>query len=194
MKQLQYLKKISILISTNTIVPLLCMYIPVFIDPIDGTILGTMPVIGATIPALTMPNGCVGIGCAILKAAIGTGVVFKGAIGATDGIPIPGADIGGDEETTEGPEVVSFIGEIPTGLFGNEGGCGFGGGPPVIAAKLFPEIIPRDYYFQLFLDNSCVAKMSEDLNPSNIYYFFQYIIWQILKKRQLNKHEQVHIF
>jgi len=53
----------------------------------DGTILG-MPVIGATcIPALTMPNGCVGIGCAILKAAIGTGVVFKGAIGATDGIP-----------------------------------------------------------------------------------------------------------
>jgi len=52
----------------------------------DGTILG-MPVIEATIPALTMPNGCVGIGCAILKAVIGTGVVFKGAIGATDGIP-----------------------------------------------------------------------------------------------------------
>jgi len=53
----------------------------------DGTILG-MPVIEATcIPALTMPNGCVGIDCAILKAAIGTGVVFKGAIGATDGIP-----------------------------------------------------------------------------------------------------------
>lgn len=46
-----------------------------------------MPVIGATIPALTMPNGCVGIDCAILKAAIGIGVVFKGAIGATDGIP-----------------------------------------------------------------------------------------------------------
>ena len=62
------------------------MYTPVFIDPMDGTIL-EMPVIGATIPALTMPNGCVGIGCAILKAAIGTGVVFKGAIGATDGIP-----------------------------------------------------------------------------------------------------------
>jgi len=59
----------------------------VFIDPIDDTILG-MPVIGATIPPLTMPNGCVGIGCAMLKAAIGTGVVFKGAIGATDGIPI----------------------------------------------------------------------------------------------------------
>lgn len=56
--------------------------IPVFIDPMDGTILET-PVIGATIPALTMPNGCV-----ILKAAIGTGFVFKGATGATDGIPI----------------------------------------------------------------------------------------------------------
>lgn len=66
-------------------------YIPVFIDPIGGTILGT-PVIGATIPGatipgLTMPNGCVGNGCAILKAAIGTGFVFKGAIDATDGIP-----------------------------------------------------------------------------------------------------------
>lgn len=63
------------------------IYIPVFIDPMDDTILG-MPGIGATIPpALTMPNGCVDIGCAILKAAIGIGVVFKGAIGATDGIP-----------------------------------------------------------------------------------------------------------
>lgn len=76
-------------------------YIPVFIDPIGGTILGT-PVIGATIPGATIPgltmpngcvgngcvgNGCVGNGCAILKAAIGTGFVFKGAIGATDGIP-----------------------------------------------------------------------------------------------------------
>lgn len=65
---------------------LFCICIPVFIDPMDGTILG-MPVIGATIPALTMPIGCVGIGCAMLKAAIGIGVVFKGAIGATDGIP-----------------------------------------------------------------------------------------------------------
>lgn len=65
---------------------LFCTCIPVFIDPMDGTILG-MPVIGATIPALTMPIGCVGIGCAMLKAAIGIGVVFKGAIGATDGIP-----------------------------------------------------------------------------------------------------------
>lgn len=66
---------------------LFCIYIPVFIDPMDDTILG-MPGIGATIPpALTMPNGCVGIGCAILKAAIGIGVVFKGAIGATEGIP-----------------------------------------------------------------------------------------------------------
>lgn len=53
----------------------------------DGTILET-PVIGATIPALTVPNGCVGNGCVILKAAIGTGFVFKGAIDATDGIPI----------------------------------------------------------------------------------------------------------
>lgn len=52
----------------------------------DVTILG-MPLIGGTIPAVTMPNGCDGIVCAILKAAIGTGVVFKGAIGATDGIP-----------------------------------------------------------------------------------------------------------
>lgn len=63
-----------------------CIYVPVFIDPMDGIIL-VMPVIGATIPALTMPNGCVDIGCAILKAVIGIGVVFKGAIGATDGIP-----------------------------------------------------------------------------------------------------------
>lgn len=62
------------------------IYVPVFIDPMDGTILET-PVIGA-IPALTMPNGCVGNGCVILKAAIGTGFVFKGAIDATDGIPI----------------------------------------------------------------------------------------------------------
>lgn len=53
----------------------------------DGTIVET-PVIGATIPVLTMPNGCVGNGCAILKAAIGTGFVFKGAIGAMDGIPV----------------------------------------------------------------------------------------------------------
>lgn len=53
----------------------------------DGTIVET-PVIEATIPVLTMPNGCVGNGCAILKAAIGTGFVFKGAIGATGGIPI----------------------------------------------------------------------------------------------------------
>lgn len=52
----------------------------------DVTILG-IPLIGGTIPAVTMPNGCDGIVCAILKAAIGTGVVFKGAIGATDGIP-----------------------------------------------------------------------------------------------------------
>lgn len=61
--------------------------IPVFIDPMDDTILGT-PAIGATIPVLTMPNGCVGNGCVILKAVIGTGFVFKGAIDATDEIPI----------------------------------------------------------------------------------------------------------
>lgn len=62
-------------------------------------------------------------------------------------LPIPAVD--GDEETTEGPttEVVTFIGEIPvTGLFGNEGGAGLGGGPPVVAAKLFPEIIPCNYF------------------------------------------------
>lgn len=62
------------------------LYIPVFIEPIDGTILG-IPDIGATMPVVTIPNGCVGNGCAMLKAAIGTGFVFKGAIGATDGIP-----------------------------------------------------------------------------------------------------------
>lgn len=53
----------------------------------DGTIVET-PVIGAIILVLAMPNGCVDNGCAILKAAIDTGFVFKGAIGATDGIPI----------------------------------------------------------------------------------------------------------
>lgn len=46
-----------------------------------------MPDIGATMPPVTILNGCAGNGCAILKAAIGTGFVFKGAIGATDGIP-----------------------------------------------------------------------------------------------------------
>jgi hypothetical protein len=59
------------------------LYIPVFIDPIDGTIVG-MLVIGAT---MADANGCVGNGCVILKAAIGTGFVFKGAIDATGGIP-----------------------------------------------------------------------------------------------------------
>lgn len=70
-------------------------------------------------------------------------------------LPIPEAGIEGGEET-EGPttEVVTFIGEIPTvtGLFGNEGGAGLGGGPPVVGAKLFPEIIPCDYYIS---DNNC---------------------------------------
>lgn len=46
-----------------------------------------MPDIGATMLPVTILNGCAGNGCAILKAAIGTGFVFKGAIGATDGIP-----------------------------------------------------------------------------------------------------------
>lgn len=71
-------------------------------------------------------------------------------------LPIPGGGIDGGEETTEGPttEAVTFIGEIPTvtGLFGNEGGAGLGGGPPVVAAKLVPEIIPYDYYMSV---NSC---------------------------------------
>lgn len=63
-------------------------------------------------------------------------------------LPIPGGGIVGDEETAEPTtEVITFIGEIPvTGLFGNEGGAGLGGGPPVAGAKLFPEIISRDYY------------------------------------------------
>jgi len=43
-----------------------------------------MLVIGAT---MADANGCVGNGCVILKAAIGTGFVFKGAIDATGGIP-----------------------------------------------------------------------------------------------------------
>lgn len=41
------------------------------------------PGIGAT---MLEHNDCVGNACAILKAAIGTGFVFKGAIDATDGI------------------------------------------------------------------------------------------------------------
>jgi len=65
-------------------------------------------------------------------------------------LPIPTAGIDGDEETTEGPttEVATCIGEIPpvTGLFGNEGGAGLGGGPPVAAAKLFPKISPCNYF------------------------------------------------
>lgn len=48
-----------------------------------GTMVG-MPVIGAT---MAVHNGGVGNGCATLKAAIGTGLVFKGAIDATGGIP-----------------------------------------------------------------------------------------------------------
>lgn len=70
-------------------------------------------------------------------------------------LPIPETGIDGDEDTTEGPttEAVTFIGEIPvTGLFGNEGGAGLGGGPPVVGAKLFPEIISCDYYIS---DNNC---------------------------------------
>lgn len=82
-EQLQYLReKNYIVMNASTITILFCIHVPVFIDPMDCTILG-MPVIGATIPALIMPSGCVGIDCAILKA-IGTGVVFKGAIGAID--------------------------------------------------------------------------------------------------------------
>lgn len=81
--------------------------LPVFIDPIpDGTILG-MPVIGATIPAPTIPNGCVGNGCGILKAAIGTGFVFNGTIGATDATGAIGTT-GGIPPT----ENVNFINKI----------------------------------------------------------------------------------
>lgn len=39
---------------------------------------------GAT---MAVQSGCAGNGCVILKAAIGTGFVFKGAIDATGGIP-----------------------------------------------------------------------------------------------------------
>lgn len=75
---------------------------------------------------------------------------------------MPGADIGGTEETgapttgtgaptaeTGAPttETGGFKGEIPTGLFGNEGGAGFGGGPLVAGAKLLPKQSPSDCYY-----------------------------------------------
>lgn len=60
------------------------LYIPVDIGAIDGTMVE--PVIGATI--LVQDNGCIGIVCAIPKAAIGAGVVFMGAIGTIAGIPV----------------------------------------------------------------------------------------------------------
>lgn len=60
-------------------------------------------------------------------------------------LPIP--ETGGIEETTDVPTGgVTFMGEIPTGLFGNDGGAGFGGGPLVVAAKLLPIIISCNYY------------------------------------------------
>jgi len=56
-------------------------------------------------------------------------------------MPDAAADMDGTEEATVAPmtEVGAFIGEIPTGLFGNEGGAGLGGGPLVAVAKLFPN-------------------------------------------------------
>lgn len=62
-------------------------------------------------------------------------------------LPMP--ETGGIEETTDVPttEGGTFMGEIPTGLFGNDGGAGFGGGPLVVAAKLLPIIISCDYYY-----------------------------------------------
>jgi len=63
------------------------------------------------------------------------------------------ADMDGAEEAIVAPtiEVGAFSGEIPTGLFGNEGGTGLDGGP-LVAAKLFPKIIMNYIYLfnQLF--------------------------------------------
>lgn len=52
-------------------------------------------------------------------------------------------ETGGTEDATDVPMTGGgiFMGEIPTGLFGNDGGAGFGGGPLVVAAKLLPTII-----------------------------------------------------
>lgn len=58
------------------------LYIPVDIGAIDGTIVEPPAII------LVQDNGCIGIACAIPKAAIGVGVVFKGAIGAAADIPV----------------------------------------------------------------------------------------------------------
>lgn len=60
-----------------------------------------------------------------------------------DFLPMPEAGIDGTEGTTGAPTTGAgtFIGEIPTGLFGNEGGAGFGGGPLVVDVKLLPKII-----------------------------------------------------
>lgn len=52
------------------------------------------------------------------------------------------AGIDGTVGTTGAPTTggaATFIGEIPTGLFGNEGGAGFGGGPLVVDVKLLPK-------------------------------------------------------
>lgn len=69
---------------------------------------------------------------------------------------MPEADIGGIEETgapatgTGAPtaETGAFKGEIPTGLFGNEGGTGFGGGPLTVGAKLLPKQSQEIIFFQ----------------------------------------------
>lgn len=46
-----------------------------------------------------------------------------------------------EADTDETTDVGIFIGEIPTGLFGNEGGAGLGGGPLVAGVKLLPKVI-----------------------------------------------------
>lgn len=64
-------------------------------------------------------------GCDIPNAAIGGGFVFNGAMGAPI---VEGIDIGWDIDAT--------------GLFGNDGGPGFGGGAiPVVAANPEPANI-----------------------------------------------------
>lgn len=69
-------------------------------------------------------------------------------IGGTDGIGAPRTGTGAPRTGTGAPtagtgapttETGAFNGEIPTGLFGNEGGAGFGGGPLTVGAKLLPK-------------------------------------------------------
>lgn len=66
-------------------------------------------------------------------------------------LPTAEAGTDGTEEATDAPatEDETFIGEIPAaiGLFGNEGGAGFGGGPLVAGVKLLPKIYIISYNF-----------------------------------------------